>query len=137
VRLLRGQAELYTDPRLPAGCFLIQGAAGARLESQNARLVTSQRRRANEQAIIDRLGRAPAVELPMGMTPRELAGYVTSIGNGLAIRAGGGNTREQLYRIIELSLAFWPEQAGDAPAAVKARAGQHKPKAAKMNRRRT
>jgi len=61
-------------------------------------------------------------QLPAGLTPAELAAYLASVGNGLAIRASDGAKREDLFQIIELALAFWPEKA-DEPTAKKTRPG--------------
>lgn len=108
-RLLRGTADLYTDPKLPPGCFLIQSAMSTSTLSLPARREAAERRRINELTVRKRLERAGKGELPSNMTPGQLAAYIASVGNGLAIRSSDGAKREDLYRIINLALAFWPE----------------------------
>jgi AcrR family transcriptional regulator len=118
-RFLRGQADLYTDPNLPPGCFLIQSSLSTRTSSQAARRMTSERRRLNEMAVRQRLARAGKDELPPGVMPEQLAAYVASVGYGLAIRAADGAKREELYRIIELALTFWPKTMDRSTARIK------------------
>jgi hypothetical protein len=78
---------------------------------------TSERRHLDEMAVCQRLLRAKKEhELPPGVMPEQLAAYVTSIGNGLAIRAADGAKREELYHIIDLALAFWPKTPDKATA---------------------
>lgn len=116
-RLLRGQADLYTDPTLPPGCFLIQSARSVGASTFPAYRETAERRLRNESAVRDRLERADRGELPPGLTPEALAAYVASVGNGIAVRAADTAKREDLYRIIELALAFWPAPAGESVAS--------------------
>jgi AcrR family transcriptional regulator len=114
-RLLRGQADLYTNPRLPPGCFLIQSAISTSTPSQAARRETAERRHLNEMAVRRHLERVDRIhQLPPGITPSELAAYLASVGNGLAIRAADGAKREELHRIVDLALAFWPAADGSA-----------------------
>jgi AcrR family transcriptional regulator len=108
-RLLHSQADLYTNPRRPPGCFLIQSAISTSASSEAAREETAQRRRANELAIRRHLQRADRIkQLPPGQTPSGLAAYLTLVANGLAVRAADGAKRDELHRIVELALAFWP-----------------------------
>lgn len=129
LRWLRGQADLYTDPRLPTGCFLIYSSSGTQPEAQAARVITADRRKENERFLVQRLGQAEAGEIPPNMSPEEVASYVTAIGNGLAIRAADGRKRDELYRIIDLAMAFWPVDKS-APTA-----GEGTPAAGKAGKR--
>jgi AcrR family transcriptional regulator len=106
--VLRRKVDLYTNPSFPQGCFFIQSAmAGA--ASQPARRAALDARETNEKAILDQLKtyKKPG-ELPPGFTAAELTAFVVSVGNGIAIRAADGASREALYRIVDISLAFWP-----------------------------
>ncbi|HEX4149868.1 MAG TPA: helix-turn-helix domain-containing protein [Pirellulales bacterium] len=115
-RLLRGQAELYSNPRLAPGCFLIQSAISASTATQAARQAAADRRLVNELAVRQHLQRADRIQqLPQGIPAREMAGYLTSVGNGLAIRAADGARRQELYRIVDLALAFWPVITAEPP----------------------
>jgi AcrR family transcriptional regulator len=112
---LRRTAEFYTAPQFPPGCFFVQSAMTTSAPSQSARRETAKQRRANEMFVSQRLEVAEKHhDLPSGLTANELAAYVSSIGNGLAIRAADGAKREELYRTVDLALAFWPDSPGDA-----------------------
>jgi AcrR family transcriptional regulator len=109
-QLLRAQAEWYTDPGQPTGCFFIQSAIASGA-SEPARETTRERRAFNERAVVARLSRADlAAGIPPGFTAKELAAYVASVANGMAIRAADGASRRDLYRVVDLALAFWPPQ---------------------------
>ncbi|HEY1686442.1 MAG TPA: TetR/AcrR family transcriptional regulator [Tepidisphaeraceae bacterium] len=113
-KLLRTQVGFYTEPGQPPGCFFIQGAIASGA-SKFAQETTRERRIFNEQALAARLSRGDWPEqIPTGFTPKELAAYIASIANGMAIRAADGASRHDLYRVVELALAFWPEHAAAA-----------------------
>ena len=131
-RLLRGQAELYSRPELAPGCFLIQSAISTSAQSQAARDEAAGRRRANESVVRQYLeDPARAKELPSGVSAAEMASYLASVGHGLAVRAIDGASREELNRIVDLALAFWP----DEPAAQIGDGGNGKDSRSKGGRR--
>lgn len=108
-KLLRTQVEFYTEPGQPPGCFFIQGAIASGA-SEFAQETTRKRRIFNEQAVATRLSRGDwPQQIPIGFTPKELAAYIASIANGMAVRAADGASRYDLYRVVDLALAFWPE----------------------------
>ena len=112
-RLLRGIANLYSRPDLPAGCFLIQSGISTSSLSRFAREETGKRRVRNEKTLRAHLKTFPIEQMPTELTPEQLAGYITAIGNALAIRAADGAKRSELYRIVDISMSFWPK-AGSA-----------------------
>jgi AcrR family transcriptional regulator len=113
-QLLRAQAEWYTEPGQPAGCFFIQGAIASGA-SEPAREMARERRVFIERAVVAKLSRADLAEgLPPGFTAKELAAYVASVANGMAIRAADGASRQDLYRVVDLALAFWPQPNANA-----------------------
>ena len=115
-QLLRAQAEWYTDPGQPTGCFFIQSAIASGA-SEPAREATRERRVFKERAVVARLCRPDLAEgIPPGFTAKELAAYAASVANGMAIRAADGASRQDLYRVVDLALAFWPQ-----PEAARAR----------------
>jgi AcrR family transcriptional regulator len=130
-QLLRAQAEWYTEPGQPTGCFFIQGAIACGA-SGPAREMTRERRVRNERAVVARLSRAELAEgIPPGFTAEELAAYVASVANGMAIRAADGASRQDLYRVVDLALAFWPQPNAKArrrkPAAPAAEVDPSRP----------
>ena len=119
-RLLRGQAELYSRPELAPGCFLIQSAISTSAQSQAARDEAAGRRRENESAVREYLGEpSRSGELPPGVSASELASYLASVGHGLAVRALDGASREELNRIVDMALAFWPDGPAIQPGGEK------------------
>jgi hypothetical protein len=44
--------------------------------------------------------------IPPGITAKELAAYVASVANGMAVRAVDGASRQDLYRVVDLALPF-------------------------------
>jgi len=117
--LLRGQADLYTRPGLPPGCYLVMNAVGISTVDDAARAETSMHRLRNEQAVRCELARPQRLcDLPPGQTPADIAAFLAAIGHGLAVRAADGASRADLHRIIDLALAFWPDTPtppGSAP----------------------
>src|SRR6185437_13333455 len=106
--ILRAQVELYTDPSLPPGCFFIQSAmaGGTSLPARRATLIQRQK---NEQAFRLQMEsfKKPG-EFPPGFTVADITAYVVSVANGMAIRAADGARREDLVRIVDVAMSFWP-----------------------------
>jgi hypothetical protein len=50
-----------------------------------------------------------------------MASYLASVGYGLAVRAVDGASREDLNRIVDLALAFWPDEPANSPGSGKTR----------------
>jgi AcrR family transcriptional regulator len=106
--LLRGAAEATTGRGLPRGCLGVQGALAAGPDSDPIRRRLVSWRRSGEAAIRARLKRArDEGDLPPGADPAELARYVCTILQGISVQAAGGATRNQLYRVGEMTMAGW------------------------------
>jgi len=109
-RLLNGAAELGTDPRNPPGCLLVQGALACGEAAAPAREELVSRRAAGEAEIRRRLKRAKAEgDLPAAADPADLARYVATIMQGLAVQAAGGASRAKLRRVVQTALRAWPK----------------------------
>ena len=124
-QLLHAIADLYSRPDLPPGCFFIQSAISTSSLSHFARDETGRRRWRNELALRHHLKLFANDELPPQLTVEQLAGYITAIGNALAVRAADGAKRSELYRIVETAMTFWLPMAGSVnqvkPSKKKAR----------------
>ena len=108
-RLLREAADAITDPRYPPGCLAVQGALACGVESEAIRLELAARRAGNEAALRERLDRAVREgDLPLSANPADLARYVATVFQGMAVQAAGGATRDDLRRVVDLALAAWP-----------------------------
>ena len=108
-RLLRDAAEAVTDPRLPPGCLAVQGALACGAGNEAIRYELARRRADNEAALRGRLERAAAEgDLPPDADPADLARYVATVFQGMAVQAAGSATRDELRRVAERALAAWP-----------------------------
>jgi AcrR family transcriptional regulator len=108
-RLLRGVVDLLTDPCTPQGCLAVQGALACGDAADAIRQELISRRVAGEAALRQRLERAIADgDLPADANPADLARYVTTVSQGMAVQAAGGASREELQRVVEMALRAWP-----------------------------
>ena len=108
-RLLQGAIDLLSDKRHPRGCFLVQGALACGETAEEVRHELIARRLAGQAAIRKRFQRARREgDLPAGADPADLARYISTALEGMAVEAAGGASREQLQRVAELTLRAWP-----------------------------
>lgn len=108
-RLLHGVVDLLTDPCTPQGCLAVQGALACGEAADVIRQELVARRAAGEAALCQRLERARADDdLPADADAADLARYVTTVAQGMAVQAAGGASREELRRVVETALRAWP-----------------------------
>lgn len=109
-RLLRGATDLLTDPRNPRGCLMVQGALACGAAANAIRRELVSHRAAGEAAIRERFERAQSDgDLPADADPADLARYVATVIQGMAVQAAGGARREDLRGVVEMALRAWPE----------------------------
>jgi AcrR family transcriptional regulator len=107
--LLRGAADVQTDPQTPAGCLAVLGTTYCAEDSSPIGKIVIAFRRAGQAAIRERFERARAEgDLPVTADPKELTDYVGTVVCGMAVQAASGATREDLERVIELTMRAWP-----------------------------
>jgi AcrR family transcriptional regulator len=86
-QIFLGTARMAEDPRLPAGCLMVQGALAC--GNASARKEVAARRAAAEVALRRRLQRAKREgDLPKNADPAELAHYVMTVVRGMAVQSG-------------------------------------------------
>ena len=108
-RLLRGAADMQTDPATPPGCLMVQGALVGGDGAAAVRQEVNERRAAGEAMVRRRLRRARTEgELPKDTDPDGLALYVVTVIRGMAVQASGGATRADLEGVIRTALRAWP-----------------------------
>lgn len=108
-RLLRGTADALTDPLHPPGCLSVQGALSCGEASEPIRRELNARRAAAEAALRERFERAKSEgDLPPDEAPADLARYLATFLQGMAVQAAGGASREDLRRVAETALRAWP-----------------------------
>ena len=92
-----------------AGSILIHGGLSAGPENEDVPAALAKRRQANELALWDRLERAQASgDLPSDADPAALAGFVTTVFDGMIVRAAAGATVIDLQRIARQAMKSWP-----------------------------
>jgi len=114
-KLLFGAVEGLADPHSPRGCLLVQGALSCGDEARVIRDELASRRAASESAVRARLRRAAAEgDLPGGIDADDLARFVATVLQGMAVQSVGGASRAELRRIAETAMRAWPEGRGRA-----------------------
>jgi AcrR family transcriptional regulator len=108
--LLRGAADVQTDPNTPAGCLATLGTTYCAEDSSPVGKMVIASRLAGHAAIRERFERARAEgDLPAGADPKALTHYIGTVVCGMAVLAASGATRRELERVIELTMRGWPQ----------------------------
>jgi AcrR family transcriptional regulator len=103
-----GTARMGDDPKIPAGCLMVQGALAC--GDAAVRKEVSARRAAAEGALRRRFQRAKREgDLSKNANPGDLAGYVMTVVRGMAVQSAGGASSDQLRRVAEIALRAWPK----------------------------
>ena len=114
-RLLLGHANAQTTPDCPPGCLTVQGGLAT---SPDARSITEElaaRRAGSEQLVFQRLQLAhQAGDLPADADPADLARFVATLSQGMAVQATAGVSRSDLHRVVQVALRAWPESPAGA-----------------------
>lgn len=108
-KLLMGTADALTEPCNPRGCLAVQGALSCGEEASVIRNELAARRAAGEAAIKERLQRAKIEgDLPKDSHPGDLARYIATVTQGMAVQAAGGATRKDLRQVARTAMKAWP-----------------------------
>lgn len=108
-RMLNSSAALLTDPCHPPGCLAVQGALSCGEAAASIKEELTKRRTDAQALLYQRLKRAKDEnDLPAHADPCDLARFVTTINQGMAVQAAGGASREQLQRVIDTAMSAWP-----------------------------
>lgn len=107
--LLRGALTLHCGDGNPQACLGVISVVACGVEAESIRGDVIARRASSEAALVCRLRQArEAGDLPAGVDPRGLASYLTTVLQGLSVKASSGAPRETLEAIVETTLAMWP-----------------------------
>jgi AcrR family transcriptional regulator len=101
-RLVYGAVDLTTRPQTP-GCLAVGCVQACGPDAEPARQRAIACRRASETALRRRLERA-RVEGDLAGDPADIARFVMTVTDGIAVQAAGGTTREELLRAAEVAL---------------------------------
>ena len=109
-RMLLALVDIQTQPDLPHGCLAVHGGLVGSAASAAIRDELRARQAALQTTVQNRLTRAQADgELPTSVDVADLARYFTIVGQGAAVQAAGGATREELRRVVSMAMQAWPE----------------------------
>jgi hypothetical protein len=90
---------------------LVQGALAAGDAAGSVRKEAAGRRAASEVALRRRLQRAKREgDLPKNADPSELARYVMTVLQGMAVQGADGASPDQLHRVAQVALRAWPKR---------------------------
>ena len=108
-RLLRGTADFMTDACNPPGCLLVRGTLACSDMAQDIHHDLVARRKEAEVALRERLEAAKAAgQLPPEIDPCDFACYIATVLEGMSVHAAGGASREELHRVVDMTLRVWP-----------------------------
>jgi AcrR family transcriptional regulator len=111
-RLLRGTADFLSDACNPPGCLLVRGTVACSDMAQEIHQELVAKRKEAEHSVWKRLQAAKeAGELPDDFDPCGFACYIATVLEGMSVHAAGGATREDLHKVVDMTLKAWPETA--------------------------
>jgi len=108
-RMLLALVDIQTQPGLPHGCLAVHGGLVGSAASAAIRDELRARQAALQTMVQNRLTRAQVQgELAASVNVADLARYLTIVGQGAAVQAAGGATREELRRVVSVAMRAWP-----------------------------
>jgi AcrR family transcriptional regulator len=108
-RLMRRCADYLTDPCNPRGCLMVQGALSCSDEAAPIKRELAKRRATGQGMLHDRFERAKADgDLPADVDTTDLARYLMTVMEGMAIQASSGTTRDALHKVVDATLRGFP-----------------------------
>jgi len=106
--LFKGAVAFLSDDSHPLCCLSVQGLATGE-ESEPVRASMVMWRKAEQQAIRERLLQARAAgEIAADENIADLARYISTLWEGLAVQAASGVSRSELARVVEIALKALP-----------------------------
>lgn len=103
--VLTGYAEALTAPRGPGGCMSVNAALACSEGASEIQRAVVEKRRRSEAQLRDRLAEAVASGGPAsGEEPADLARYVMTVAQGMAVQAASGADRAALDRVVAMVL---------------------------------
>jgi AcrR family transcriptional regulator len=107
-KLLRGTVDLLGNPKQPQGCLLVQSALTCGEEADCIRRELIARRNQIRVALRDRFQKAiDEKDLPADSNADDLARFVATFMNGLAVQAASGAKKAELLRVVEMVIDAW------------------------------
>lgn len=108
-RLFKGSLDTFCGAPDNQGCLGVISLVACTSEDSSIREHVIARRKSSEAALIARFEAARNEgDLPEGTDPAVLAQCLTTMLQGLAVKAQAGATRDELESVIKAFLAMWP-----------------------------
>jgi AcrR family transcriptional regulator len=110
-RLLRGALATHCGDSDPHGCLGVISSVACTNEVDSIREHVIARRVSSEAALVERFERATAEgDLPQGVDPKALASCLTTVLQGLSVKAQGCVCPSELQGTVDAFLAIWPSR---------------------------
>jgi AcrR family transcriptional regulator len=107
--VLLALVDSLTQPGMPHGCLMVHGNLVGSADSEEVRNELKLRRKDTEARIRERLKRAQVDgEIAATVDVADLARYIATLFQGLAVQAAGGTPRKALRRVVKLAMMVWP-----------------------------
>jgi AcrR family transcriptional regulator len=106
--MLHDNAKEYSDPATPAGCLLVLGAPVGTPAHSGVREQLAEARRSAVEQLRERIERGIAEgDVPAGTDAATVAGFYSTVLDGMSIKARDGATNAELHAIADAALAAW------------------------------
>ncbi|MFC0204610.1 TetR/AcrR family transcriptional regulator [Novosphingobium soli] len=110
-RLLRGALATHCGTSDPHGCLGVISTVACTNEIDSIREHVAARRASSEAALVERFERASAEgDLPQGVDPKAMASCLTTVLQGLSVKAQGCACSSELQGTVDAFLAIWPSR---------------------------
>lgn len=110
-RLLRGALATHCGSSDPHGCLGVISTVACTNEIDSIREHVVARRASSEAALVDRFARARAEgDLPDHVDPKSLACCLTTMLQGMSVKAQGCACPSELQGTVDTFLSFWPSR---------------------------
>ncbi len=112
---LGAMADMFTDPHLPGGCFIVNGSTGGQQPVSVAEALR-EGLSDTEALLRRRLQRAQEDgQLPPESDAGAWAALLSSLLAGLAVQARSGAPRAKLHAVLSSAMQAWPEAKAPVP----------------------
>jgi len=110
-RLLRGALATHCGGSDPQGCLGVISTVACLTEAASIRADVIARRASSEAAVAARFEMAKVEgDLPADIDARSLAQCLTTVLQGLSIKAQSGTTPDDMTKIVDTFMALWPSR---------------------------
>ena len=106
---LSGYVDVVTDPAHAPGCLVVNNSPSSEPADALDHWLAGIRQALGSRLEIQFRTDLAAGKLPEGSDPAALARFVVTLAGGLAVEAQSGTGRQDLYNVIDLALAAFPE----------------------------